>query len=53
MCPLGRLDQSQIRSKAPPFIMMIGADGRARTGIIAGTSRSGPTIFHKIYIFVI
>lgn len=26
MCPLGRLDQSQIRSKAPLFIMMIGVD---------------------------
>lgn len=31
--------------------MMIGVDGRARTGIIAATPRSGPTIFHKIYIF--
>lgn len=68
MCPLGRLDQLQIsptngrfdplqiRSKVPLYIMMIGVDGRARTGIIAGTARSGPTIFHKkninIYIYM-
>lgn len=65
MCPLGRLDQSQISptngrfdplqisSKVPLSIMMIGVDDRARTGIIAGTTRSGPTIFHKkdIYIY--
>lgn len=47
MCPLGRLDQSQISptngrfdplqisSKVPLFFIMRGADGRARTGIIA------------------
>lgn len=67
MCPLGRLDQSQISptngrfdplqisSKVPLSIMMIGVYGSARTGIIAGTARSGPTIFHKkkkyIWIF--
>ena len=34
MCPLGRLDQSPISSKVPLSIM-IGVDGRARTGIIA------------------
>jgi hypothetical protein len=27
--------------------MMIGVDGRAKTGIIAGTAKSGPTLFHK------
>ncbi len=32
-------------------MMIGGVDGRARTGIIAATPRSGPTIFHKIYIF--
>jgi hypothetical protein len=32
--------------------MMIGVDGRARTGIIAGTARSGPTIFHIKYIYI-
>lgn len=47
MCPLGRLDPSQISPKVPLSIMMIGVDGRARTGIIAGTARSRPTIFHK------
>lgn len=59
MCPLGRLDQSQISptngrfdplhisSKVPLSIMMIGVDGRAKTGIIAGTAKSGPTLFHK------
>jgi hypothetical protein len=47
MCPLGRFDPLQISSKVPLYIMMIGVDGRARTGIIAGTARSGPTIFHK------
>lgn len=64
MCPLGRLDQSQISptkgrfdplqisSKVPLYIMMIGVDGRARTGIIAGTARSGPTIFHKSNIYI-
>lgn len=64
MCPLGRLDQSQISptngrfdplqisSKVPLSIMMIGVDGRARTGIIAGTARSGPTIFHIKYIYI-
>lgn len=59
MCPLGRLDQSQISptngrfdplhisSKVPLSIMMIGVDGRAKTGIIAGTAKSGPTLLHK------
>lgn len=40
MCPLGRLDPLQISSKVPLSIM-IGADGRARTGIIAFSARSG------------
>ncbi|KAK4837835.1 hypothetical protein QYF36_008821 [Acer negundo] len=46
MCPLGRLDQSQISptngrfdplqiSSKVPLSIMIGVDGRARTGIIA------------------
>ena len=59
MCPLARLDQSQISltndrfdplhisSKVPLCIMMIGVDGRAKTGIFAGTTKSGPTLFHK------
>lgn len=43
--------EEDLQSKVPLSIMMIGVDGRARTGIIAGTARSGPTIF-KIYIYM-
>jgi len=32
--------------KSTPF-HYIGVDGRAKTGIIAGTAKSGPTLFHK------
>jgi len=38
---------TSISSKVPLSIMMIGVDGRAKTGIIAGTAKSGPTLFHK------
>ena len=59
ICPLVRLDHSQvsptndrfgplhISSKVPLSIMMIRVDGRAKTSIIAGMDKSGPTLFHK------